>query len=159
LSRDVPAGPAVPPFVVDPKGMAWFNQNLSRGTVANFNFIVPNGCDSADKNCGPVHNRYTQFDRFLRREVPLIERSPAFGANGVLLVLFDEAMRKGGMAQVGFGQGGRTACAVISPLVVPGDYAPVTYEYSVLRTVEDGFGLSPYLGGSADVSALPAAWR
>jgi hypothetical protein len=156
LSRDVPAGPAVPPFAIDPRGTAWFNQNLSRGTVANFNFIVPNGCDSADKNCG--HDRYSQFDGFLKREVPLIETSPAFGTNGVLLILFDEAMRKGGMAQVGFGQGGHTVLALVSPRVVPGTYSRVTYEYSVLRTVEDGFGLTPYLAGAADVSALPVVW-
>ncbi len=157
LTNDIPAGPAVPPFVIDPIGMDWFNQNLSQGTVANFNFIVPNGCNSADSNCQPVHNRYTQFDNFLAREVPLIEASPAFGRNGVIIILFDEDMRKGGMANVGPGQGGHTVCALISPLSVAGDYEDITYAYSVLRTMEDGFGLS-YLAGANDVAPLPNAW-
>ncbi len=47
------------------------------------------------------------------------------------------------MGQVGFGQGGHTVCALISPMAVPGDYDNTTYGYSVLRTLEDGpLGLS-----------------
>ncbi len=158
LTRDVPAGPAVPPSVINDTGMAWFNENLSTGTVANFNFIVPNACNSADSNCQPVANRYTQFDEFLARQVPLIEASKAFGRNGVIVILFDEDMRQGGMSNVGPGQGGHTVCALLSPLVVPGDYAPTTYAYSVLRTSQDGFGLSPYLAGAGQVEPLPVVW-
>ncbi len=158
LTQDVPAGPAVPPFVINDTGMAWFNANLSRGSVANYNFIVPNGCNSADASCQPVHDRYTQFDNFLAREVPLIEASRAFRSNGVIIILMDEDMRQGGMSNVGPGQGGHTLCALISPLVVPGDYNTTTYAYGVLRTVQDGFGLSPYLAGAADVAPLPVVW-
>jgi hypothetical protein len=56
-------------------------------------------------------------------------------------------------------QGGHTVCAVISPLVTPGEYATKTYSYSVLRTLQDGFGAFPYLGYANQVNPLPIIWR
>jgi hypothetical protein len=44
-------------------------------------------------------------------------------------------------------------------LVTPGSYPDQTYSYSVLRTLQDGFGVSPYLGAAADVGPLPVAWK
>ena len=58
LERDVQAGPL----------MAGFNADLAAGTVPRFNFLIPNGCEDALGGCAPIHNRYTQFDEFLRRE-------------------------------------------------------------------------------------------
>ena len=66
LRRDVQAGPE----------MSTFNSRLLTGTVPRFNFIIPNGCEDALGNCAPIDNRYTQFDDFLAREVPLIQASP-----------------------------------------------------------------------------------
>ncbi len=153
LSNDVPAGNAT-------AGMATFDADLAAGNVSDFNTVIPNGCEDGEANCAPVHNRYTQFDDFLAREVPLIEASPAFGKSGVIIILYDEDMREGGMAaKNGFGQGGHTVCAVLGPSVVPGSYGDTTYAYSVLRTLEDGFALPAYLGSAAEVAPLPVAWR
>ena len=153
LANDVPAG-------TPEDGMATFNADLASGSVPDFNFVIPNGCEDGEANCKPVNNRYTQFDNFLAREVPLIEASPAFGQNGVILITYDEDQRMGGLAaKNGLGSGGHIASALISPLVQPGDYAEKTYSYSALRTIQDGFGLSPYLGSAADVEALPVHWK
>jgi hypothetical protein len=136
LANDVPAG-------MPDDGMSTFNAGLASGTVAAFNLVVPNGCDDGEANCKPVNNRYTQFDDFLAHEVPLIESSPAFGKDGAIVVLYDEDERMGGLAaKNGLGSGGHTACALISPLVQPREYAGTTYSYSVLRTIQDGFGLA-----------------
>lgn len=152
LSNDVPAGPA-------DSGMSTFNGALASGQVANFNMVIANGCDDGEANCAPVNNRYTQFDNFLAQEVPQIEASPAFGRNGVIIVLYDEDERAGGVAaKNGLGSGGQVACAVISPLAVPGSYGQQYYHYSVLRTLEDGFGLPSYLGSANDVTPI-AVWR
>ena len=137
-----------------------FNADLASGDVANFNFVIPNGCWDGEANCKPVNKRYTQFDNFLAREVPSIEASPAFGSDGVILITYDEAERMGGLAaKNGFGQGGHVVCAVISPLASPGTYAGRTYAYSLLRTVEDGFALPGYVGYATDVNPLPIGWR
>lgn len=153
LANDVPAG-------TPQDGMATFNSALAGGSVADFNFIVPNGCNDGEKNCPPLNSRYSQFDDFLAREVPLIESSPAFGKNGVIVIAYDEDQRMSGLApKNGLGSGGHTVCLLISPLVQAGAYAPATYSYSVLRTIQDGFGLAPYLGASARVQPLPVTWR
>jgi hypothetical protein len=153
LANDIPAG-------TSSSGMSKFNADLRTGAVAAFNTVIPNGCDDGEANCGPVHNRYTQFDNFLAKEVPRIEASPAFGTTGVIVILYDEADRMGGLASKnGLGQGGHTVCAMISPLVTPREYPSRTFSYSVLRTLQDGFGLPGYLGAARDVGALPVRWK
>jgi hypothetical protein len=153
LANDVPAG-------TSDDGMATFNADLARGRVGDFNVVIPNGCDDGEGNCAPVNNRYTQFDDFLAREVPLIEASPAFGNDGAIVITYDEDQRMGGLAAKNdLGSGGHTVGALISPLVRAGDYAPKTYSYSVLRTIQDGFGLGPYLGSAAQVDPLPVVWK
>jgi hypothetical protein len=140
--------------------MATFNSDLASGDVADFNFVIPNGCDDGERTCKPVNNRYTQFDNFLAREVPLIESSRAFGDDGVIVVTYDEDQRMGGIAaKNGLGSGGHIPSLLISPLVQPGDYPQTTYSYSVLRTIQDGFRLGPYLGAAAQVGPLPVVWK
>jgi hypothetical protein len=153
LANDIPAGTAT-------SGMSTFNADLKTGSVAAFNTVIPTGCEDGESNCKPVNNRYTQFDDFLATEVPLIEPSPAFGRDGVIIVVYDESERADGQDPAnGLGNGGHTVCAIISPLVVPGEYAPVTYAYSMLRTLQDGFGVAGYLGAANQVGPLPAAWK
>jgi hypothetical protein len=153
LANDVPAG-------TPQAGMATFNSHLATGNVGDFNLVIPNGCDDGERNCQPLNNRYTQFDDFLAREVPLIEASPAFGKNGVIVVTYDEDQRMAGVAaKNGLGSGGHIVCALFSPLVQPGEYTAKTYSYSVLRTLQDGLGLGPYLGAAAQVGPLPVVWK
>lgn len=152
LQNDVPAGD-------ETDWMGFFHQALARGDVANFNLIIPNGCEDGEGNCAPVNNRYTQFDNFLAREIPLIQASPAWGTNDVIIVVYDEDQRAKGMSDVGLGQGGHTACALLSPLAIRGNYDRVAYHYSLLRTIEDGFGISQYLGHANEVAPLNTFWR
>jgi phosphoesterase family protein len=153
LANDIPAG--------TPKaGMSAFNARLATGRVARFNMVIPNGCDDGEANCKPVNNRYTQFDDFLATEVPKIEASPAFGANGVIIVTYDEDERAGGLApKNGLGSGGHVACAIISPLATPGAYDHKYFHYSLLRTLEDGFRLTGYLGNANAVTPIASIWR
>jgi hypothetical protein len=153
LADDVPAG-------TPEDGMATFNAALENGDVPDFNFVVPNGCNDGEAQCKPLNDRYLQFDTFLAREIPLIESSPAFGSDGVILVTYDEDQRMGGLAaKNGLGSGGHIATALISPLAQPGEYTDTTYSYSALRTIQDGLGLSPYLGHAAEVAPLSLAWH
>jgi hypothetical protein len=151
LRDDVPAGDDTDP-------MGNFNTALAIGNVANFNLIIPNGCDDGERNCAPVNNRYTQFDNFLAREVPLIQASPAYRRNDVIIVVYDEDERAGGLSDVGLGQGGHTACALLSPIAIPGSYDVAAYHYTLLRTLEDGFGISNYLGSASVVTSLDTIW-
>jgi phosphatidylinositol-3-phosphatase len=150
LARDVQAG----------QEMEFFNADLAAGTIPRFNFVIPNGCEDANGNCAPIHNRYTQFDTFLAREIPLIQASPAYGRNDLIIVLFDEDMRTGGMqVKDPLAQGGHTVCLLIGPRVKPGAYGRKTYSYSVLRTLQDGYRVGPFLGHAADVRTIDQIWR
>ena len=153
LANDIPAGTAK-------AGMATFNKDLASGNVARFNTVIPNGCDDGEANCKPVHNRYTQFDNFLAAEVPKIEHSPAFGTNGVIIITYDADERAGGLASKnGLGSGGHVVCAILGPQVVAGSYDHKYYHYSLLRTLEDGFGITTYLGTANEVTAINTIWK
>jgi hypothetical protein len=47
----------------------------------------------------------------------------------------------------------------MGPLVRPGEYAATHYHYSLLRTLEDGFGFHHYVGHAADVSPISEIWQ
>jgi phosphatidylinositol-3-phosphatase len=135
----------------------------SIATTANYIFIVPNLCnDGHDAHC--VDGRtggLPAIDAFLRQWVPVIERSAAFRADGLLVITFDEADGKGvdgssaccgekplpgAKYSPGFNGpgGGRIGAVVLSPFVKPGTVSDVPYNhYSLLRTVEAIFGLEP----------------
>ena len=141
----------------------------SVATTANYIFITPNLCnDGHDAEC--VDGRrggLFAIEVFLRTWVPLIERSPAFQADGMLVITFDESDSAGPAGSAaccgekplpgarfrpGFGGpgGGRIGAVVLSRFVKPGTVSAVPYNhYSLLRTVEAVFSLPP-LGYAAE---------
>jgi phosphatidylinositol-3-phosphatase len=140
--------------------MGGFNSALADGTVPDFNYIIPNGCDDGEANCKPVNNRYTQFDDFLKREIPRIEASPAFGRDSLIAVVYDEDERQDGLAKKwGFGQGGHVPALFLGPLIAHGTYDGMYNHYSLLRTLEDGFRVAGYVGHADDVTPIRRIWR
>jgi hypothetical protein len=141
----------------------------SAAATANYTFITPNLCsDGHDTQCvdGEIGG-LAGIDRFLRTWLPRIEAAPAFLADGMLIITFDES--DGGGAEgssaccgerplpgarfppgfTGPG-GGRVGAVVLSKFIRPGTVSEVSYNhYSLLRTVEAIFGL-PYLGYAAE---------
>jgi phosphatidylinositol-3-phosphatase len=141
----------------------------SAATTPNYVFITPNLCnDGHDPLCidrGP--GGFEAVDAFLRKWVPLILASPAYKQDGLLVITFDEsegngpegstaccgekplasARRPAGVLGPG---GGRIGAVVLSPFIKPGTVSTVPYNhYSLLRTVEDIFGLG-HLGYAAE---------
>jgi hypothetical protein len=154
LANDIPTGST------DPNDMSTFNTALAAGQVARFNFVVPNECEDAHDNCKPQGNSITQFDQFLAREVPLIQASPAYGTDGVIVITFDEGTsNRGPNTAKQFSGGGNVAFAVLSPLAHPAEYLGTANHYSFLRTLEDGFGITTYLGSAADASPISQIWN
>ena len=133
----------------------------SAAATPNLVFISPNLChDAHDRPCvNGEPGGLVSADAFLRQWVPVIARSPAFRADGMLIITFDEAIGldataccdeqpgpnvlKPGINGPG---GGRIGAVVLSPFVAPGTVSDRPYNhYSLLRTIEDFFSL-PYLG-------------
>ena len=49
-------------------------------------------------------------------------------------------------------------CNVSGDPIVPGIYGSFANHYSLLRTLEDAFGISTHLGGAASASTLGNIW-
>jgi hypothetical protein len=125
----------------------------------NYVFITPDLCnDGHDATCangGP--GGLGQADTFLRKWVPMITGSPAFrGENGLLIITFDEAATSDSSSccgeiagpgsplpgVTGLG-GGDIGAVLLSPCIASGTVSKDPYNhYSMLRSVEDLFGLS-----------------
>lgn len=133
----------------------------SSDRTPNLSFIVPNLChDGHDRPCrngepGGLESANT----FLRHWIPRIIASPAYQADGVIIINFDEALSIDASACCGQSSGpnttkpgvngaggGRTGAVLLSRFIKRGTVSDVPYNhYSLLRSVEDVFGL-PYLG-------------
>jgi phosphatidylinositol-3-phosphatase len=136
-------------------------------TTPAFSFIVPNLCDDGhDRPCVTgAPGGLAQADAFLSRWVPKIMAAPAYRDGGLIVVTFDEASDAatccGETSGLSPGHpnvpepgkngpgGGRVGAVLLSPMLRPGTVSTVEYNhYSLLRTVEDIFGL-PHLGDAA----------
>jgi hypothetical protein len=152
-------------------------------TTPAFSFITPNLCDDAHdatcagKNIDGKNNQGGLYaaDRFLRKVVPLIQASPAYQADGMIIVTIDESGDTGTAAgataccgeptgpntplpgQVGPG-GGRIGTVLLSKrFVKPGTVSDVPYNhYSFLRSMEDLFriGATAAIPGSDNAGHL-----
>lgn len=146
----------------------------SEATTPNYVFITPNLCnDGHDPDCiDGAPGGLTAIEAFLRKWVPLITASLAFKQDGLLIITFDEsegngadgataccgerplasARRPAGFIGPG---GGRIGAVLLSRYIKPGTVSTVPYNhYSLLRTVEDIFGL-PHLGYAAEPDLKP----
>jgi acid phosphatase len=110
--------------------------------AADFEMIVPN--QRNDMHSASVRTG----DDFLRAFLPSILESPAFATGSLLIVTFDEGSSNDG-------GGGHVATILATPGMTPGTrFDGATTHYSVLRTIEDAWGMPP-LGAAADAIAIP----
>jgi len=134
-----------------PNDTAAFDQAVAAGSVGDFNLVIPNDCENGHDPCG-THDPVKQFDDFLAREVPKIEASPAFGSNGLILITWDEG------ADPPLNPTHPLALA-IGPQVQPGVYGSQRFDhYGLLRTIEDGYGLS-HLAAAKQAHSISGIWR
>jgi len=141
----------------DPNNTSTFDASLDAGRVPRFNYIVPNMCEDGHDNCKPTGNPIKQFDDFLAREIPKIQASDAWTSNSVIFVVYDEAQGGGPGKAVKFA-GGNVPFAVISPLVNDDTYGDFHNHYGLLRTLEEGFGITTFVGSAGAVPAIDEIW-
>jgi hypothetical protein len=130
--------------------------DLAKNGLPDYSFIIPDMCDSSHDCDVDV------TDAWLGRIVGPILQSPAFDADSLLVLTFDEGTTD--QACCGWpplARGGRIATVLISPLVRPGYRDPTPYShYSLLKTILSAWGLDD-LGHTADpaVSLILAPWK
>jgi hypothetical protein len=126
------------------------NDLESADATANFVFITPNLChDGHDSPCVDGEpGGLKSADQFLAQLVPKILAAPAFKADGMLIITFDEAEIGDAASCCGTPKpgGGRIGALVISARSKPGTTNKKPYNhYAMLCSIEDVFGL-PHLG-------------
>jgi phospholipase C len=117
----------------------------SAGTAPAFAFITPNLCNDAH-DC-PL----SAADSWLAREVPAILSSKAFKSGPSLLVItFDESN----------GSAKNIATVLAGPTVKSGFQDPTSYNhYSLLRTIEDNWGLPPLTANDAAATPMTNSFK
>lgn len=129
----------------------------SAAKTPNYSFIVPNLChDGSEAPCLDGSPGGLQAaDAFLAEWVPRILASPAYARDGLLVITFSDgppadtsgccqAQAPGALAgSTAVAGGGRVGALLLSRFVTPGGESTAQYShYSLLRTVEDIFGLT-----------------
>ncbi len=142
---------------LDPCGLAHIRpylelaSDLTNNAVARYNFITPNLCDDGHDSCAPLNNSVRQTDAWVASEVPKILNSAAYTNNGALFITWDES--EDGDGPIGM--------ILLSPLARGGGYTNNIYytHSSLLRTMQEIFGLSPWLGDAANATDLSDLFR
>jgi phospholipase C len=137
----------------------------SAATTPNLVFITPDLChDGHDSPCADGEpGGLVSADQFLRQWVPVIQQSPAYQEDGLLLITFDEADYgsdptatqaccgempgpNSPLPGISGAGGGLTGTVALSRFIKPGSVNSTPYNhYALLKTMESIFGL-PYLG-------------
>ena len=152
-----------PGFAAHQKPIAQLSEDLQNGRVPNFTLIVPGLCDDMHgmSGCDEDLAKTRRGDETAGQIVELIQNSPLWKSekNVAIVITFDEndsASRKSG-AQTCCGTtpgGGRIPTIVITNHGVRQKADATPYNlYSLLRTLEDAFGIYAYLGHAGDWDA------
>ena len=123
-----------------------FRRDLAAGTLPDYSLVVPNLCNDMHDCSVATGDRW--LGRFL---APLLRSKQLRG--GAVFVVFDES------DDSSVGGGGIVPAFVVGPLVRAGARSAIALDhYSLLRTIEDGWGL-PYLGASAAARPITGIWK
>jgi phosphatidylinositol-3-phosphatase len=120
--------------------------DLQHNTQARYNFITPNLCHDMHDTCSPLNDPVQQGDTWLAQHIPTILNSQAYQNHGIIFITWDEG--EGGDGPIGL--------IVLSNNAKGGGYTnTIHYTHSsTLRTLEEIFGVSPFLGDAAHSNDL-----
>lgn len=120
--------------------------DLAHGTVARYNYITPNLCDDMHNSKGcPTKDTVKNGDNWLKEAIPPILASDAYKNGGVIFITWDEG--EGGDGPIGM--------IVLSPNAKVGYSNEIQYTHSsTLRTLQELFGVQPFLGDAANATDL-----
>jgi len=128
--------------------------DLANHNVAHYSFISPNVCHDGHEGVSPCASdepadNTQRSDQWLSENVRLITNSPEYKKAGVLFIVWDEAEDSGAFSD------GPIGMFILSPFAKGHGERPyqnfIHYDHSsMLKTIEEIFGLQPLLGAAAD---------
>jgi hypothetical protein len=120
-----------------------FANDWAGGGLPDYSFIVPNLCNDAH-DCSPG-----KADAWLLSNIKPLLDNPRFQADGLLVIVFDEA---GNDNTYG---GGRIVWVVVSAKARPGYRSTTLYQHqSTLRLTAQALGLTAFPGGAATAPGM-----
>jgi phospholipase C len=140
--------------------------DIAANKLPAFAFITPDTChDGHDAPCSNgAPGGLTSADAWLQQEVPAL-LSYLSTHNGLLVVTFDEGSTGGGGGGrvcprcASGGLGGKVGAVFISPHLRQGAVVTAAYDHnSLLRSIEDSFGISEHLNLAARATPLSAVF-
>ena len=145
--------------------------DISHNNVPDFAFITPDTChDGHDAPCSNGEaGGLISADKWLSNNVPPL-LDYLWQHDGLLLITSDEngfndtssppGCCSGGLLGVLPGFGGRVGLLALSPNITAGRSVSTQYDHmSLLRTIEDSFGITEYLNNAARASAMSDVLR
>ncbi|HEY3702839.1 MAG TPA: alkaline phosphatase family protein [Acidimicrobiales bacterium] len=136
--------------------------DITNDTVPAYSFVTPDTCnDGHDNPCaGKTTGGLTAADAWLSANIPSL-LSYLQAHNGLLVITTDESSTSDttgcchGGPGGGPGFGGRVGLLALGPGVKAGQTISTAYDHaSLLRTVEDSFGISSYLNNASSSVAM-----
>lgn len=127
--------------------------DLAANRVADYNFITPNLCHDMHTDCG--RGKVGAGDEWLSQNLPAILASEAY-SQGALFITWDE-----GDEFLFLAKDGPVGLILLSPFAKGDGYSNARHytHSSLLRTLQDIFGVSPYLGDAANAENLSDLFR
>jgi phosphatidylinositol-3-phosphatase len=125
-----------------------------------FTYIVPDQCHDmhGTTTCTSFDDLLREGDRTVKRIVTQIAASPAFTASSVIFVVWDEddySSKLGCCSSVSNRGGGHTLMMVVDKNTSWRSDSIPRNHYSMLKTIEEGLGLTPLAhAGDSDVTDL-----
>jgi hypothetical protein len=124
-----------------------FMRDARAGALPNYSFYSPNMFNDG-------HDTSLETSTlWLKKFVQSLRETPAMRQRTLLVITWDE----GGGEDF---RPNRVLTIFLGDVVTPGRYAERLTHYSLLRTIEDNFGLLPVANGDANASPMPdEVWR
>ena len=119
-------------------------QDLLSGSLPDYSFITPNGCDDAHDCALGIANNW------LKNNIDPLIKDPIFQKAGLLIIVFDESSSDNSNG------GGHVVYTLISPAFSTLGYSSTTlYQHeSVLRLMLEGLGITTLPGAAANASTM-----
>jgi hypothetical protein len=131
---------------------SFFADDLANGRVGRYNWITPNLTNDMHDLAQGSSSAIKQGDTWLSQELPRIMASPAYSNNGAIFITFDESLAS---------TTNSIAMILLSPLAKGNGYSTTNFydHSSMVRTMQDIFGIRPYLGEAATAQNLNELFR
>jgi len=122
--------------------------DLDSNMLAQYVFITPNMCNDGHNSCAPLNDPVAQTDTWLKSNLPMLLNSQPYRNGGAIFITWDEAQDEARNVPIGM--------IVLSPLAKGNGYSNTRYynHGSLLRTIQEIFGVAPLLGDAANQSSL-----